>query len=66
MRFILALLLMSGTAMAQVQHQTFRDANGRSLGRSVTDALPFQSCSWLWPILWRSASSKAYRVRAAT
>jgi hypothetical protein len=38
MRFILALLLMSGTAMAQVQNQTYQDAMGRNTGRSVTDS----------------------------
>ena len=39
MRFVVALiaLLASDAAMAQ-QHQTFRDANGRTLGRSTTDA----------------------------
>jgi len=37
MRFILALLLMSGTAMAQVQNRTYRDSMGRNTGRSVTD-----------------------------
>ena len=40
MRFIVALLalLASDAAMAQHQHQTFRDANGRTLGRSSTDS----------------------------
>ena len=37
MRFILALLLMSGSAMAQVQNRTYQDSNGRTIGRSVTD-----------------------------
>ena len=37
MRFILALLLMSGTAMAQVQNRTYQDSMGRNTGRSVTD-----------------------------
>jgi uncharacterized protein RhaS with RHS repeats len=39
MGFIVALLalLASDAAMAQQQHQTFKDANGRTLGRSVTD-----------------------------
>ena len=30
MRFILALLLMSGTAMAQVQNRTYQDSMGRN------------------------------------
>ena len=38
MRFIVALLLMSGTAMAQVQNRTFQDSMGRNTGRSVTDS----------------------------
>jgi hypothetical protein len=38
MRFIVALLLISGTAMAQVQNQTYQDAMGRNTGRSVTDS----------------------------
>ena len=38
MRFILALLLMSGTAMAQVQNRTYQDSLGRNTGRSVTDS----------------------------
>ena len=38
MRFILALLLMSGTAMAQVQNRTYQDSMGRNTGRSVTDS----------------------------
>ena len=40
MRFIVALLalLVSDAAMAQPQRQTFKDANGRTLGRSTTDA----------------------------
>jgi hypothetical protein len=39
MRFIVALLALmaSDAAMAQQQHQTFKDASGRTLGRSVTD-----------------------------
>ena len=37
MRFIVALLLMSGTAMAQVQNRTYQDSMGRNTGRSVTD-----------------------------
>ena len=39
MRFIVALiaLLASDAAMAEPQRQTFKDANGRTLGRSVTD-----------------------------
>ena len=37
MRFILALLLMSGTAMAQVQQHTFKDKSGGTVGRLVTD-----------------------------
>ena len=39
MRSIVALLalLASDAAMAQQQHQTFKDANGRTLGRSVSD-----------------------------
>jgi hypothetical protein len=38
MKFIVALLLISGTAMAQVQNRTYQDAMGRNTGRSVTDA----------------------------
>ena len=40
MRFIVALLalLASDAALAQQQRQTFKDANGRTLGRSVTDS----------------------------
>ena len=38
MRFILALLLMSGTAMAQVQNRSYQDSMGRNTGRSVTDS----------------------------
>ena len=38
MRFILALLLMSGSAMAQVQNRTYQDSMGRNTGRSVTDS----------------------------
>ena len=38
MRFIVALLLMSGTAMAQVQNRTYRLSMGRNTGRSVTDS----------------------------
>ena len=38
MRFILALLLMSGTAMAQVRNRTYQDSMGSNTGRSVTDA----------------------------
>ena len=38
MRFILALLLMSGTAMAQMQNRTYQDSMGRNTGRSVTDS----------------------------
>jgi YD repeat-containing protein len=37
MRFIVALLLMTGTAMAQVQNRTYQDSMGRNTGRSVTD-----------------------------
>jgi hypothetical protein len=39
MRFIVALTiqLLSDAAMAQQQHRTFMDANGREVGRSVTD-----------------------------
>ena len=39
MKFIVALVLLlaSGAAMAEAQRQTFKDANGRTLGRSVTD-----------------------------
>ena len=38
MRFLLALLLMSSTAMAQVQNRTHQDSMGRNTGRSVTDS----------------------------
>ena len=39
MRFVVALILVlaSTAAMAEPQRQTFRDANGREVGRSVTD-----------------------------
>ena len=36
MRIIAALLLMSSTAMAQVQNKTYQDSMGRNTGRSVT------------------------------
>ena len=39
MRFIVALLLMTDVAMAQVQNRTYQDAIGRNTGRSVTDSL---------------------------
>jgi len=35
---ILLGLLVPTAAFAQQQHQTFRDANGRTLGRSSTDS----------------------------
>ena len=38
MRFIVALLLMTDVAMAQVQNRTYQDAIGRNTGRSVTDS----------------------------
>ena len=38
MRFIVALLLMTDVAMAQVQNRTYQDAIGRDTGRSVTDS----------------------------
>jgi hypothetical protein len=38
MRIIAALLLMSSTAMAQVQNKTYQDSMGRNTGRSVTDS----------------------------
>ena len=38
MRFIVALLALLASDAAMAQHQTFRDANGRTLGRSVTDS----------------------------
>ena len=38
MRFIVALLALLASDAAMAQHQTFRDANGRTLGRSTTDA----------------------------
>jgi hypothetical protein len=34
---VLLALLASDAAMARPQHQTFKDANGREVGRSVTD-----------------------------
>ena len=37
-RFIVALLALLASDPAMAQHQTFRDANGRTLGRSTTDA----------------------------
>lgn len=36
-RIIIALLLMTDVAMAQMQQRTYQDASGRTLGRSVTD-----------------------------
>ena len=38
MRFIVALLALLACDAVMAQHQTFRDANGRTLGRSTTDA----------------------------
>ena len=38
MRFIVALLLMTDLAMAQVHNRTYQDAMGRNTGRSVTDS----------------------------
>jgi YD repeat-containing protein len=38
MRFIVALLAFLASDAAMAQQQTFRDANGRTLGRSVTDS----------------------------
>ena len=38
MRFIVALLLMTDVAMAQVQNRTYQDAIGRNTGRSVTNS----------------------------
>ena len=38
MRFIVALLALLASDFAMAQQQTFRDANGRTLGRSVTDS----------------------------
>ena len=38
MRFIVALLLITDVAMAQVQNRTYQDAIGRNTGRSVTDS----------------------------
>ena len=39
MRFVVALILMlaSTAAMAEPLRQTFKDANGRQVGRSVSD-----------------------------
>ena len=39
MRFVIALILVlaSTAAMAEPQRQTFKDANGREVGRSVSD-----------------------------
>ena len=37
-RIALILVLANTAAIAQQQHQTFRDASGREVGRSVTDA----------------------------
>ena len=39
LRFVVALILVlaSTAAMAEPQRQTFRDANGREVGRSVSD-----------------------------
>jgi len=38
MRFIVvALMLLPTVALAEPQRQTFRDANGREVGRSVTN-----------------------------
>jgi hypothetical protein len=38
MRSIVALLLMTDVAMAQVQNRTYQDAIGRNTGRSVTNS----------------------------
>jgi YD repeat-containing protein len=38
MRFIVALLLMTDVAMAQVENRIYHDAIGRNTGRSVTDS----------------------------
>ena len=38
MRLIVALLLMTDVAMAQLQNRTYQDAIGRNTGRSVTDS----------------------------
>ena len=38
MRFIVALLLMTDVAVAQVQNRTYQDAIGRNTGRSVTES----------------------------
>ena len=38
MKFIVALLALLASDAAMAQYQTFRDANGRTLGRSTTDA----------------------------
>ena len=38
MRFIVARLLMTDVAMAQLQNRTYQDAIGRNTGRSVTDS----------------------------
>ena len=38
MRFIVALLALLASDAAMAQQQTFKDANGRTLGRSVTDS----------------------------
>jgi YD repeat-containing protein len=40
-RFIVALLLMTDVAMAQVQNRTYQDAIGRNTGRSVTDNVTY-------------------------
>jgi hypothetical protein len=37
-RFIIALIVLMASDAAIAQHQTFKDASGRTLGRSVTDS----------------------------
>jgi hypothetical protein len=38
MRFIVALIVLTASDAAIAQHRTFKDASGRTLGRSVTDS----------------------------
>ena len=43
-RFIVALLLMTGTAMAQVQNRTYQDSMGRNLLNAT------RSPAWGWSV----------------
>ena len=49
MRFIVALLLMTDVAMAQVQNRTYQDAI-RNTGRSVTDSRGTSRITTRWGV----------------